>query len=866
MADALRELASAPTELLVRGTVVDEQYELERTIGAGAMGVVYLAKDLRLQRMVAVKVARGRSAQLLAHSSREAVLLARLSHPNVIVVHQVGALDGRPYVAMEYVAGATARAWCPDRRTSEIVELYAAVGDGLAAAHAAGLVHRDFKPDNVLVGEDGRGRVADFGLAREVGDEAERAGTPRYMPPEQLDHGDVDARADQYAFCASVREALEGKRVPRHIEAALSRGMRADREERWPSMAPLLAELRRRPTRTPLLIGAGVLGLAGVAAFAMLQHDRVEDPCVIGSRQISTIWPRLADSVKRALHGTPWVEKAVTQLAAELDGWSDRWTGNYHEACAAAWTPALHERAFECFARAKHELSASLDGVVLPGADHTKLRDLIDGLSRPESCADPTYLAQQVPPPADPKLRAQVDARLVLLDQVQVLHVTGLNKDAAAKLAALEAMPQLDWPPLNVRVAWMRALTDRDHEDDDKAMREIGGVYFAARAAGERGIAAAAAAEATVTLIDMSKDADASHWGRLAEVEANALADPILQAKTLRSLSVVATQRGDAAHGLELANRAIAQEPSRSGSTTISSSLLARSEAFAALGKYDRALIDVDAALAATAVWGTDSPQISLIHSERSLRLTALGRNDEAVAAARTALAIAEKWGEDSAYVGHAVGQLGIALAHADKLDEALVMNDRSMALDRLHDGDHSYNVASDLNNRCDLLTTMRRYADATQDCLTASAMFEEIGGPQAPDVAIAQFNLAMALMPQQRYEEARVAAAKGLGVAGKEGATAGVLMIVYGETSWRTRHLAEALPVLETAVKIFTESSANPAWLPWARLELAHVQHLLGKQAEALPLAVAARDQFRTTKDLHLPEAEQLIAALGAK
>ena len=107
MASVLRELAAAPLDLLVRGTVVDDQFEVERAIGAGSMGVVYLARDTRLGRNVAIKI--GRHAQLAA-TSREAMLLARLAHPNVVVIHQVGTLDGNVYVAMEYVAGATARA------------------------------------------------------------------------------------------------------------------------------------------------------------------------------------------------------------------------------------------------------------------------------------------------------------------------------------------------------------------------------------------------------------------------------------------------------------------------------------------------------------------------------------------------------------------------------------------------------------------------------------------------------------------------------------------------------------------------------------------------------------------------------------
>src|SRR5207302_1743091 len=184
------------------------------------------------------------SAAALARIEREAQALARLSHPNVVVVYEVGLVDGRVFVAMEYVAGGTARSWLREspRTAREILALYGAAGDGLAAAHAAGIVHRDFKPDNLLVGDDGRPRVADFGLARGLYDpdappEPDRAplvdvtgtgsivGTPAYMPPEQLAGAAVDARADQFAFSAALWEALYGARpfpgaTPLEVQAA----------------------------------------------------------------------------------------------------------------------------------------------------------------------------------------------------------------------------------------------------------------------------------------------------------------------------------------------------------------------------------------------------------------------------------------------------------------------------------------------------------------------------------------------------------------------------------------------------------------------------------------------------------------------
>ena len=188
-------------------------------VGAGGMGVVYAAYDPRLDRKVALKVLRPVIAEdeISGRVLREAQAMARLSHPNAVQVYEVGELGDRVFVAMELVEGGTLAEWLrkSPRSTAEIVAMFVQAGRGLEAAHAAGLVHRDFKPANVLVGTDGRARVTDFGLAHGAGGELGGAvGTPGYVAPEQQAGGVVDARADQYAFSAgALSRAGRGARV-----------------------------------------------------------------------------------------------------------------------------------------------------------------------------------------------------------------------------------------------------------------------------------------------------------------------------------------------------------------------------------------------------------------------------------------------------------------------------------------------------------------------------------------------------------------------------------------------------------------------------------------------------------------------------
>ena len=265
------------------------RYRVGSLLGRGGMGAVYLGHDPVLDRPVALKVALeswGEDAE--PRMAREARMLAQVSDPHVVQIYDVGRFCGGTFVAMEPVHGQTLSAWCREgRRHRQVLDVFVQAGRGLAAIHRAGLVHRDFKPANVVVGDDGRVRVLDFGLAVGTGTRAPSVdagestledtrltttgatlGTPAYMAPEQHRGGAIDERADQFAFCLALFEALVGRRpyrgstacelleqkltesaraqrrrLPRRVRGAVMRGLRAERSLRWPSMEPLLGAL-----------------------------------------------------------------------------------------------------------------------------------------------------------------------------------------------------------------------------------------------------------------------------------------------------------------------------------------------------------------------------------------------------------------------------------------------------------------------------------------------------------------------------------------------------------------------------------------------------------------------------------------------
>jgi serine/threonine protein kinase len=273
--EALRSTSPVPCRI--------GRYRIEGVLGSGGTATVYLARDPALERSVALKVLRTDGA---AHTAdrlvREGRALARISHPNVIHVYEVGREEDLVYVAMERVEGVTLAAWLEQPHSQrEILDAFAAAGRGLAAAHAAGVVHRDFKPDNVMLGGDGRVHVLDFGLARWIDDDTAScrvggattiAGTPAYMSPEQWLGEHVTMQSDQFSFCVSLWNALAGthpfdissrdgltqavvagrlarrpRTIPRHLHAVLRRGLSRRACDRYPSLDAVVGAIAARP-------------------------------------------------------------------------------------------------------------------------------------------------------------------------------------------------------------------------------------------------------------------------------------------------------------------------------------------------------------------------------------------------------------------------------------------------------------------------------------------------------------------------------------------------------------------------------------------------------------------------------------------
>jgi len=473
------------------------QFVLLERLGAGGMGVVYAAFDEKLERKVAIKlVARqGTDARAEQRLLLEAQAQARLSHPNVVTIYEVDTLhQGGLFIAMELVKGPTLGEWQDNnaRTWQQIVAIYTAAGEGLAAAHRGGVIHRDFKPDNVLVGDDGRVRVADFGLAFAGEPEAGAltgavdvdntrpssqrpaltaagsiVGTPGYLAPELFTGATADARSDQFSFSVALFEALHGERpyadlvfasgappeprrtepdprYPRWLWDVMMRGLAIEPGERFASMDALLAELTRSRDRTRRRVlvavaGAGVLAITGVAAAALTGHT--PPPCPPATAELAGVWdPATKQHARAALLGTatPFAAAMWASTEAALDRYAERWIGAQQAACEATnvrhvQSADLLDRRMECLASRRRSLAAAAEVLeTRPAQASAHAGEILGSLGDIELCADTGVLL------ALPGLGSGAAAPATAVMQTQVAQVRADLARASALLATAD--------------------------------------------------------------------------------------------------------------------------------------------------------------------------------------------------------------------------------------------------------------------------------------------------------------------------------------------------------------------------------------------------------------------------------------------
>ncbi|MCY1071510.1 serine/threonine-protein kinase [Nannocystis sp. RBIL2] len=468
------------------------RFQILSLVGRGGMGVVYAAYDDLLDRKVAVKVLLADTARdpALARSRlmREAQAMARLSHANIVTVHEVGQDDGQVFVAMEFVRGTTLEAWArQDRPWREVVATFVRAGRGLEAAHRAGFIHRDFKPANVMVGDDGTVKVLDFGLAR-AADDLERApsdlphyvaqadshltpltrtgavlGTPAYMSPEAHRGEPSTAASDQFSFCVSLYQCLygappfdttslatlladprrgavapppAGTPVPARVYRAIRRGLSLAPEDRFPSMTALLAALEHDPGAAhrrlaALAVTAVVTAAAGFAAAS--SGGSAPQRCPDASAELAGVWDgERAQAVRTGLSaiGSPAAADALTTVLRRIDAYAAAWVEMRNEACLSHAEARQPAALFDLRTACLDQRRAGLDTLVaaLTQVDAAGLDSAVQAsvnLPALARCADVEALTADIPPPDDPRLRLRVQAHREALARAQVREDAG---------------------------------------------------------------------------------------------------------------------------------------------------------------------------------------------------------------------------------------------------------------------------------------------------------------------------------------------------------------------------------------------------------------------------------------------------------
>ena len=452
-----------------------QRYQIDYLLGSGGMGIVLAAWDTKLLRTVAIKrisCASRQEAFATSRTLREASILAAVAHPNVVPVYDVLIEGAEVSIVMELVEGETLTDWLGSatRADREILSVFTQAGQGLVAAHRAGIVHRDFKPSNVVIGDDGRPRVVDFGIARFVGADpptpttatlrggtSSHAGTPRYAAPEQF-RGDATAASDQFSFCVALFEALCGEHpfagcdntrprrplparwraLPRHVRRVLARGLDPDPAHRWPSMDVLLGHLRpsRLRRRLAIFLAGGVLVGAALVPFP--------DParCRDLADQADARWN--ADQrveLERVFEGAEF--GAAQKMWPDVENGVDAWFERFHAAAQQACEQSAVESAQACLAGALAHADAYLERVASgePAALIAAAR-AAEELTDPDACLDPESAERTR---VSPHARVEVEAMTVLTlgDPARALALGEVALPKAIRAADMQTATRL---------------------------------------------------------------------------------------------------------------------------------------------------------------------------------------------------------------------------------------------------------------------------------------------------------------------------------------------------------------------------------------------------------------------------------------
>ena len=844
----------------LEGTTID-RYTLGARIGSGASGTVIEAHDPELDRTVALKLLHPEHAQR-ERIQREARALAKLAHPNVVAVYDAGTYEGELFVAMERVDGSDLRTWLRTQRSvAEILDAFAQLGRGLAAAHAAGIVHRDVKPDNILVGNDRRVRIADFGLAGGPDGSIDFIGTPAYMAPEQFEDGGASTASDQFAFCVALYEALYGKRpfainlteevarglptdtrvgVPRAVRSALARGLSVDPTHRFPSMTALVDALQ--PRRRKQLIAAGVIGALAIGgagfAIARVASDKPA-VCADAASEADAVWnPARGAALHARFAATkvPFANTAWTSVEREVTKYVTDWRDMRVEACTAtrirgAQSDHVLALRMQCLDRVLVELDATLG--VLASATPTELAAAsaaIEALPSLATCANTTALLAPVPPPAGAETASAADVSRDIARASALADAARWQDAVAAATKIATRARSLAHAPTRAAALYLLGRAQSGGGDPKAAEASLRDA-FAAAEMGHDDLLAARAAVELIWVIGQTQARydDGREWAFLAETflkRAGGAPDLEARLEGNRGHLDFATSRYDAARAhyeraLELRERLDGRD-----SRGVAGALGNLARAIAAQGDTARALELTKRAVAATErALGPTHPDVAIAANMLGSVENNRGDFEAALAAFDRAIAIAEPvLGKDHPLVGQYLINRGYALQALGRNELALEALDRAISIfDR--DGASRDMLAAALSGKGDVYRALERPRDALPSYKRALTLAIELD-PANDVTASAIESVAAAQLELGRATEALAGYRRSLAIrerlAGFDYFENAYAHAGIGDAELALGHAGEAVAAYREAVRLFDSYEGDGATRGMTRFALA--------------------------------------------
>ncbi len=730
-------------------------------LGRGGMGIVYAAYDEKLDRKVAIKLLLGRGGPTVQRRlAREAQALARLSHPNVVQIYEIGEYQDLAFLVMEFIDGVTLKDFLAEapRSRTQVLTTFAAAGRGLAAAHVQGLIHRDFKPENVMIRRDGRVVVMDFGLARgadthehdpfplEPGLERSNelsqqltltgnlTGTPSYMAPEQFLGAETDARTDQFSFCIALWEALYGERpfrgdnlgalllavtegervepsqgdVPMWLRRVLERGLAREPAARWPAMPDLLAALERDPTRrrrgVAAAIGVVALTLAGVVGGQIRQTHQREQAiatCEFEGRAITEDWNEtVAAQLEQAFLATEarFAASAWSHARPWMDAYAQSWTELRTQACTEARVEKTRsEASLDALNECLDQRKATFVALIDTWAD-------LDGKSvaqAPVAAAElqpisgcAEQLHARQPPPES--IHEQVAALHVAIEQARAMSLMGQYELGLARAAAILTQAEaLEWLPLVAEAKLLVARFQTKRGDHTEARASAESAFLDAVRSGDDLDMQAASADLAYLIGNRLRDPEVGQYW--AEISMR-LIERLELSGTLHEAKVL--------DGLGMIH--------------------------AARSEFTLAVADQQAVLTIREnLLGPEHPEVATSHTNLGFVLASKGEHARALEHFQRALVIKEATlGSDHPDFATAINNIGVSQMVDGQYADSLASFERALTVREAAFGPNHPEVAHTLDNIGFVACTLGQTAEAKRALERALELFEAAYGP----------------------------------------------------------------------------------------------------------------------------------------